>query len=125
MRYFFALCLTLALSACSLFGTGGPYLVYFQQRSAELDSDARNVVALAAQRATSQPASKVTVVGYTDSAGSPAADVVLSQRRAQAVAHALVADGVAPSRLVSVGRGQTGTDPGLASRRVEIIIGGG
>jgi hypothetical protein len=37
----------------------------------------------------------------------------------------LTADGVAANRLIRKVRGQTGGDPGLASRRVEITIGGG
>jgi hypothetical protein len=42
----------LVLSACSLFGPSGPpYLVYFQERSAQLDAPARSVIALAALRA--------------------------------------------------------------------------
>ena len=109
------------LSACS---SGGPYIVYFQERSAQLDPDARDLVALAAQRANAAPGSPVEIIGYTDSAGSPPADILLSQQRAQAVADALAASGVAPSRLQRVGRGQTGVDPGIASRRVEIDIGG-
>jgi len=36
-----------------------------------------------------------------------------------------VADGVAASRLVRTGRGQTGEDPDVASRRVEIGVGAG
>ena len=83
------------------------------------------MIALAAQRANNEPAAPATVVGYTDSAGSPPADVALSQQRAQTVADALVADGVAANRVVRTGRGQTGDNPGIASRRVEITLGGG
>jgi outer membrane protein OmpA-like peptidoglycan-associated protein len=64
----------------------------------------------------------VSVVGYTDSAGTAPADFPLSQRRAQTVADALMADGVAANRLVRSGRGQTGENPGLASRRVEVAL---
>lgn len=45
-----------------------------------------------------------------------------SQQRAQTVAAALVADGVGANRLVRRGCGQTGGDPGIASRRVEVTI---
>jgi outer membrane protein OmpA-like peptidoglycan-associated protein len=110
------------LSACALFGGGRKYVVFFQERSAQLDRQAQSVVSGAAARANTNPASSVKVLGYTDSAGSPAADVALSQQRAQAVADALVTDGVAANRLVREGRGQTGENPGVASRRVEIII---
>jgi hypothetical protein len=117
--------LVLALTACSPFGSNGPpYVVFFQERSAQLDDHARSLIAVVAKRANDQPAAPVDIIGYTDSAGSPPADVLLSQQRAQAVADALTASGVAANRLVRTGRGQTGDDPGIASRRVEITIGG-
>jgi hypothetical protein len=117
--------LLLVLSACGLFGPSGPhYVVYFQERSAQLDAPARSVIAQTAKRAKADPAAPVEVSGYTDSAGSPQADVLLSQQRAQAVADALIASGVAPNRLVRTGQGQTGSNPGVASRRVEITVGG-
>jgi outer membrane protein OmpA-like peptidoglycan-associated protein len=125
MRSFFASILLLLPAACGFLGADTPeHVVYFQARSAELDQAARGVIANAARQAQQNPQAPVNIVGYTDSAGSPQADVVLSRRRAQAVADALVAGGVPASRLVRLGRGQTGADPGLASRRVEIWIGG-
>jgi outer membrane protein OmpA-like peptidoglycan-associated protein len=125
MRYAAPLSALLVLAACSIFAPSAPpYLVYFQERSAKLDARAHDVVLLAARRANEAPAARVTVIGYTDSAGSPPADIVLSRQRAQIVADTLVANGVAAGRLVRIGRGQTGTDPGVASRRVEITIGG-
>lgn len=125
LRLVLLLWLVLVLSACSVFGSSDPpYLVFFQERSARLDPPARTLIALAARRAGEEPAAPIDVVGYADSAGNPPADLLLSQQRAQAVANALLANGVAAGRLVHVGRGQTGGDPGIASRRVEIIIGG-
>jgi outer membrane protein OmpA-like peptidoglycan-associated protein len=112
----------LALSACALFGSRTSYVVFFQERSAQLDGPAQGVIAEAATRANNRPTSRVEVIGYTDSAGSPSADVVLSQQRAQVVADALVANHVASTRLVRSGRGQAGDNPGLASRRVEIMV---
>ena len=50
--------------------------------------------------------------------------MALSQERVRSVADALVADGVAADRLVRKGQGQTGANPGVASRRVEITVGG-
>jgi len=117
--------LLLALPACSLFGPSGPrYVVFFQERSAQLDAPARAVIAQVAKRANAEPAAPVEVRGHTDSAGSPRADVLLSRERVESVADALVADGVAPDRLVRKGQGQTGANPGVASRRVEITVGG-
>ena len=125
MRFVPLLWLLMMLPACALLApNSSPYLVYFQERSAQLDAPARSLIAEAAQRANAEPTAPVTVAGYTDSAGSPPADVSLSQQRAQVVADALVADGVAANRIARMGRGQTGGDPGVASRRVEIMIGG-
>jgi outer membrane protein OmpA-like peptidoglycan-associated protein len=119
---FMSLVFLLALSACALFGSRTSYVVFFQERSAQLDGPAQGVIAEAATRANNRPTSRVEVIGYTDSAGSPSADVVLSQQRAQVVADALVANHVASTRLVRSGRGQAGDNPGLASRRVEIMV---
>jgi outer membrane protein OmpA-like peptidoglycan-associated protein len=115
----------LLLAACSLAGPSAtPYMVYFPERSAQLDARAHDVIVLAARRAKEAPRARVTVIGYTDSAGSPPADVQLSRQRAQTVADTLVANGVAAARISRIGAGQTNEDPGIASRRVEITIGG-
>src|SRR5271155_6011424 len=104
MRYAPLLSLLLGLPACSALGPSNPpYLVYFQERSTQLDPPARSLVVLAASRANEEPAAPVNVVGYTDNAGSLPADVQLSVQRAQAVADALVANGVAANRLLIVG----------------------
>jgi outer membrane protein OmpA-like peptidoglycan-associated protein len=125
MRYAPLYLLLPVLSACSLFGPSEPhYVVFFQERSAQLDAPARSVIALVARRAHDDPAAAIEVIGYTDSADSPQADVLLSQQRAEAVTDALMASGVPANRLVRKGRGQTGGSPGIANRRVEIIIGG-
>jgi outer membrane protein OmpA-like peptidoglycan-associated protein len=119
------LLLLLALSACSLFGPSGPhYVVFFQERSTRLDAPARGVIAQVARRANAEPAAPVEVRGYTDSSGSPQADVLLARERVRSVADALVANGVAADRLVRKGQGQTGANPGVASRRVEITVSG-
>ena len=76
MRFLPLLWLLLLLSACSYFGpNNSPYLVYFQERSTQLDAPARSLIAEAAQRANAEPTAWVTVAGYTDSAGSPPADI--------------------------------------------------
>jgi outer membrane protein OmpA-like peptidoglycan-associated protein len=113
------------LTGCTLFGVSRPdYVVFFRERSAQLDPEARQVIAQAAARANTSPRARVEVAGYTASAGSPQADILLSQQRAQAVTEALAANGVNPSRIVRKGRGQTSEVPTVASRRVEITVGG-
>ena len=127
MRTLFAGLVLLGLSSCTR--TQAPsvspgYLVFFTERSSALEPSAADVVARAASAARAQPSSPVVVLGWTDSDGSKQADIELSRARAQRVADALVADGVAAGRITRHGRGQTGTDPGVESRRVEIRIGG-
>ncbi len=100
------------------------YIVFFAERSAVLEPTAADVITRAAAAASTTPNAPVAVLGWTDSGGSARADVTLSQQRAQTVADALVADGVAASRITRQGRGQTHDDPGVESRRVEIRVGG-
>jgi outer membrane protein OmpA-like peptidoglycan-associated protein len=71
----------------------------------------------------------VEVAGHTDSTGSDAYNLQLSQRRAQAVASYLVGQGVKPERLITVGAGEAypiasnDTEQGrAANRRVELTI---
>ncbi len=115
---------SLCVSACSMMPSSKPgYVIFFTERSVDIDSAAQSSIAAAAHEAVST-GQGVAVVGWTDSAGSASADVVLSQQRAKRVADALVADGVPPDRISRRGRGQTNEDPGVASRRVNIEVGG-
>ena len=74
-------------------------------------------------------AERLIIEGYTDSTGSEDYNQELSQRRAQAVANALAAQGVPASRYQVVGRGQafpvaTNATPAgrQQNRRVEIVF---
>ena len=51
--------------------------------------------------------SKVLIVGHTDNQGSSASNLLLSQRRAKAVANRLLELGVSASRISSIGRGES------------------
>ena len=128
MRRYFASLMLAGLSSC-MTGSAPPsgtpaMIVFFADKSAALEPNDADIIAHAADLAKASPSAPVLVRGWTDSDGSPQADVVLSQLRAQHVADALVADGVAPARISRQGRGQTHDDPGVESRRVEIRVGG-
>lgn len=71
----------------------------------------------------------IRVEAHTDSQGSDAANLALSQKRADAVRQALLAAGLSPGRVKAVGMGESDplTDNGTAegrarNRRVELIV---
>ncbi|PJK01258.1 cell envelope biogenesis protein OmpA [Lysobacteraceae bacterium NML91-0213] len=71
----------------------------------------------------------IEVAGHTDNIGAAAYNQQLSERRAQAVAQYLAAQGVNPQRIITVGAGMTrpiadnSTEAGRAqNRRVEITL---
>jgi len=102
--------------------------IFFQPFSANLDAPALSAIAATAKAANAEPDARVLVTGAADTVGSAKANALLSRTRAQVVADALVADGVAPGRIRTKGLGET-TTPGSAvptqfSRRAVIQIGG-
>ena len=89
---------------------------------ATLDGLARNIE-------NTWPAATVQVRGHTDSTGSAPANQTLSEQRASTVAAYLTTQGMAPSRISSVGLGQTepiALDDNPAgqreNRRVELVV---
>ena len=71
----------------------------------------------------------VTIEGHTDSVGSDAYNLTLSQRRADAVRRLLIANGIAADRVTARGLGEAypvasnETKQGqLMNRRVEVVI---
>ncbi|MGZ3298105.1 MAG: OmpA family protein, partial [Asticcacaulis sp.] len=77
------------------------FVVYFRFNRSSLTKDAQAVIHSAADYANTGKASKVVVVGYTDTSGSRAYNMKLSERRARSTAKALVADGV-PKSVMSL-----------------------
>ena len=80
--------------------------IYFRLASARLDAKSRPLLAEVEGVVGKCPALKVEVSGYTDSDGSPETNKLLSERRARAVADALVADGVPRGQISSAGYGE-------------------
>jgi len=77
----------------------------------------------------SRPVPDVWVVGHTDKVGSDAANDVLSRQRAEVVRKALIARGIAPENIVTIGRGErepivptADGDAEPRNRRVEILV---
>lgn len=81
--------------------------MYFDWDRSELTPQAQEVVTQAAEYARRGGAVRVLVVGHADSSGSSAYNVGLSNRRARAVADALVMYGVNGGLISLDGRGET------------------
>jgi outer membrane protein OmpA-like peptidoglycan-associated protein len=81
--------------------------IYFAYGSAVLDPASKPLLATAYDVIAKCPRYKIEVSGHTDSSGAPADNLALSQRRADAVASFLKAEGIAAERLRAVGYGQT------------------
>lgn len=103
--------------------------VIFEFDKAQLKPGAERGLGRLSQFLRQHPERQVLIEGFTDSRGSDAYNQRLSERRAQAVAQALSADGVRQSRITTRGHGEkypiatNDTDAGRQqNRRVEITI---
>jgi OOP family OmpA-OmpF porin len=83
------------------------FIVYFPFDQSVLTPEAQSVVTEAANYANAGKATKLVVVGHTDTSGSPKYNAKLSERRAKAVADALVGQGVAAGALAVDWKGES------------------
>ncbi len=103
--------------------------VLFDFNEADLKSGAQRQMAELASYLQTYSDRPIRIEGFTDSTGSDEYNQALSERRAESVEAALVANGVDPDRIATQGYGEeypvagNDTDTGRAqNRRVEIII---
>lgn len=102
--------------------------IHFATDQATLTSDDEATLDRAAESMKNNPGAHLRVEGYTDSTGSDAHNLTLSQQRANAVATYLKSKGVEGRRLTGEGFGKEGptdtnaTQAGKAdNRRVELF----
>jgi outer membrane protein OmpA-like peptidoglycan-associated protein len=105
--------------------------VLFDTGKAELNSGATRKLDQLAQFLSEHTDRRVQIDGFTDSVGTDAYNLELSQRRADAVKSALLTRGIDSSRIGTEGYGKAfpvanNTDSGgrQLNRRVEVVIGG-
>lgn len=103
--------------------------VTFLPGSATLTPDAKQVLDGAASALAGQQNLKVEIGGHTDSQGKDAANLALSQKRAESVRQYLISQGISGDRLKAEGYGETrpvadnGTLEGRTqNRRVELKV---
>ncbi|HLF58132.1 MAG TPA: OmpA family protein [Alphaproteobacteria bacterium] len=78
---------------------GAWYQVYFDSNKYDINARGRMIADRVAYVVKNNPATRVTVIGRTDRAGTPAANMALSQHRAEQVRDALIAAGVPADRI--------------------------
>ena len=83
------------------------FIIFFAFDKYNLDAAAVRVVGDIATAAKASPSARVSVFGFTDTAGSAQYNLELSKKRAQAVANALVQRGIAANRIAASGFGET------------------
>jgi outer membrane protein OmpA-like peptidoglycan-associated protein len=97
--------------------------VYFEVDSDALPADAVEVLNRVADAARGKPGTTVLISGFHDATGNPEHNADLAKRRAQAVRHALEANGVSPSQLVlDKPQETTGGADAREARRVEMRL---
>ena len=103
--------------------------IFFAFDSFELDPKSDNEIDRLVLFLKDNPSVAIEIVGHTDNIGSEKRNRVLSENRALSVMKALVAKGIAPSRLVAKGLGMSApvasnaTEEGRQlNRRVECVV---
>ncbi len=95
-----------AVSAISAADLAAKHSVYFDLDKSDLKPESAETISLWAKYLTQNSASKVRVEGNCDERGSREYNVGLGERRANAVAQALEAQGVSPSQVSTVSYGK-------------------
>jgi outer membrane protein OmpA-like peptidoglycan-associated protein/tetratricopeptide (TPR) repeat protein len=81
--------------------------IFFDSKKWELKPGSQTELNKVVQLLNDNPALKIEITGHTDNIGNPADNLILSENRAKSVVKYLIANGIAPGRLMSKGYGET------------------
>ena len=105
------------------------FTLYFVEGKDDFTEASRQALDGVLAEIAGRPVPDVVVIGHTDKVGSDAVNDPLSRQRAEVVRRALIARGLAPDKIVVIGRGKrepiVATPDGVAearNRRVEILV---
>ncbi len=108
------------------------FIVFFDFNRSKLTPQAEQVIQQAVSAAKQGLATRVMIVGHTDTVGSHVYNQALSERRAQSVEVAMVSQGINDSDIATAGKSfddpLVPTGPGVRepqNRRAVITLGGG
>jgi OOP family OmpA-OmpF porin len=104
---------------------GAWYQVFFDTNESELSPRGQLIVSKVADVVTHNDEVRVTVIGRTDRAGTAAANMALSERRAELVRDALIAAGVPSARIdtswLGEGKQDVPTPDDVAQHRSRVV----
>lgn len=83
------------------------HYVYFDFDKSTLKPESREELMKLKELLSSKPKMKIEIGGHTDFIGSTEFNLILSQKRAQAVVNFLIQQGISPKRLKAIGYGKT------------------
>ena len=104
------------------------FISFFNSGGTSLDSAGLNILQAAAQAFEKSNGTKqVLVLGYTDLTGTSAANIHISQERANAGRNALIQLGVPAAAILALGQGDSNplvatTSANRENRRIEVIL---
>ncbi len=103
--------------------------IFFDPGKSQLKAGAKKTLGRIAEQLKTDNAIRISIEGHTDSTGKPEKNMVISEKRAQAVREYLVSQGVPADRIVASGKGDAepvATNKTAAgrqqNRRVELVI---
>lgn len=103
--------------------------IEFAPGSPVLSDRGRSVVNAIARLMVSQPGVAISVIGHTDTSGTPATNQKLSEQRAAAVATVLIEEGIPSSLVTSGGKGSvepigdnSTTEGRKRNRRIQVLL---